>query len=141
MRQVGKEGMSCLNERGVAAVEFAILLPVLLLILFGTIEFGMAMYSREVLVNASREGARAGIVQQTPKPSAGDIQNIVTNYLSGTGINMSNVTLPIGVTNPGGSYPTYLTVTVQYRYDFFAPAILGLGASINLTAQTIMKHE
>ena len=133
--------MRRLNERGASAVEFALLLPVLMLILFGIIEFGMVMYSREVLTNASREGARAGIVQQTPKPNAGDIQNVVTNYLSGTGITMANVTLPIGVVGAGGVFPNNLTVTVQYRYDFFVPVLLNLGTSINLTAQTVMRHE
>jgi Flp pilus assembly protein TadG len=131
-----------LNERGASAVEFAILLPVLLLVLFGTIEFGMVMYSREVLTNASREGARAGIVQQTPKPTVGQIQGVVTNYLTGTGVNMANVTFPGGgVTGAGGVFPNNLTVTVQYRYDFFVPAILMLGTSINLSAQTVMRHE
>jgi len=62
--------MRRLNERGAVAAEFALLLPVILLILFGTIEFGMIMYSREVITNASREGARAGIVQVSPKPTA-----------------------------------------------------------------------
>jgi Flp pilus assembly protein TadG len=140
MSQVHK-AISFLNERGASAVEFALVLPVLMLILFGTIEFGMVMYSREVLTNASREGARAGIVQQIPKPSAGAIQNVVTNYLAGTGITMANVTLPIGVAGAGGVFPNDLTVTVQYRYDFFVPAILGLGTSINLSAQTVMRHE
>ena len=55
--------MTRLNERGASAVEFALLLPVLMLILFGIIEFGMVMYSREVLTNAISEGARAGIDQ------------------------------------------------------------------------------
>jgi Flp pilus assembly protein TadG len=134
--------MTPLDERGASAVEFAILLPVLLLILFGTIEFGMVMYSREVLTNASREGARAGIVQQVPKPTVGEIQNVVTNYLTGTGITMANVTFPNGgVTGAGGVFPNNLTVAVQYRYDFFVPTILNLGTSINLTAQTVMRHE
>ena len=56
--------MSKLNERGAVAAEFALLLPVLLMILFGTMEFGMIMYGREVVTNATREGARAGIVNR-----------------------------------------------------------------------------
>ena len=58
--------MTKLNERGAVAVEFALLLPVVLLILFGTIDFGMMMYGREIVTNAAREGARAGIVQGPP---------------------------------------------------------------------------
>ena len=131
--------MTRLNERGASAVEFALLLPVLMLVLFGTIEFGMVMYSREVLTNASREGARAGIVQQIPKPTAGQIQAVVTNYLTGTGINPANVT--VNVIGAGGVFPNNLTVSTSYPYVFFAPGILGLGTSITLTTQTVMRHE
>jgi len=131
--------MTRLDERGASAVEFALVLPVLMLILFGTIEFGMVMYSREVLTNASREGARAGIVQQIPKPTTGEIQSVVTTYLSGTGINPANVT--ITVSGAGSVFPNNLTVSASYPYQFFAPGILGLGSSITLTTQTVLRHE
>jgi Flp pilus assembly protein TadG len=131
--------MTRLNDRGASAVEFAILLPVLMLVLFGTIEFGMVMYSREVLTNASREGARAGIVQQIPKPTSGEIQNIVTNYLTATGIDPANVT--VTVSGAGGVFPNDLIVSASYPYQFFAPGILGLGNSITLNTRTVMRHE
>jgi len=131
--------MKRLNERGAAAVEFAILLPVLMLILFGVIEFGMIMYSREIITNASREGARTGIVQATAKPTTGDIQTVVTNYLTGTGIDPNAVTTTIA--GAGLTAPNTLNVTVTYPYNFFVPALLGLGNSINLTGQTVMRHE
>jgi Flp pilus assembly protein TadG len=127
------------DERGAAAVEFGILLPLLMLILFGIIEFGMIMYSREVITNASREGARTGIVQATVKPTVGDIQTMVTNYLTGTGVDPNAVT--INVAGAGLTAPNTLTVTVNYPYNFFVPAILGLGNTINLTGQTVMRHE
>ena len=135
--------MSCVwwcDERGGPTVEFALLLPVLILILFGTIEFGLAFYSQEVLTNASREGARAGIVQNTPKPSVSDIQTVVNNYLTGTGINPSLVT--VTVVGAGGTFPNPLTVTVTYNYLFLVlPRFSGVPSSINLTAQTVMRHE
>ena len=54
------------SQKGAAMVEFAlILIPLLMLITFGIIEFGMFMYNQQVLTNASREGARAGIVAMT----------------------------------------------------------------------------
>lgn len=127
------------NERGAAAVEMAIILPLLMLILFGIIDFGMIMYSREVITNASREGARAGIVQSATKPGVGAIQAIVTNYLTGTGIDPNAVT--INVAGAGLTNPNILNVTVTYPYQFFAPGILGLGTAITLTGQTVMRHE
>jgi Flp pilus assembly protein TadG len=134
--------MRRLNERGAVAAEFALLLPVILLILFGTIEFGMIMYSREVITNASREGARAGIVQVSPKPTAGAITTIATTYLTGTGINPANVT--ITVTGAGGVNPATLTVAATYRYPWlipYIPTVLGLPRPLPLRGQTIMRHE
>ena len=45
-------------QRGAAAVEFAIVLPLLLVFVFGIIEFGFLLYDKAVITNASREGAR-----------------------------------------------------------------------------------
>jgi TadE-like protein len=53
----GREG-----EHGVAAVEFAILLPLLVTLLFGFIQFGIAFNNRIQATNAAREGARIAIV-------------------------------------------------------------------------------
>ena len=127
------------NERGAVATEFAILLPVLLLILFGTIEFGLIMFNREVITNASREGARAGIVQRVPKPTTGEITAVVTNYLTGSGINMGAVN--VAVAGAGGANPATLTVTVNYTYTFIVPGVFGLGNTLPLTGQTVMRHE
>jgi Flp pilus assembly protein TadG len=130
------------DERGAVAAEFALLLPVLLTILFGTIEFGMIMYSREVITNASREGARAGIVQTFPKPNGGEITSIATNYLTGTGINSADVT--ITVTGAGGASPATLTVATTYNYPWlipYVPSLLGLPSPLPLTGQTVMRHE
>lgn len=50
-----------MNKKGVSSVEFALVLPVLLLILFGIVEYGWIMTSQIVLTNAVSAGARAGI--------------------------------------------------------------------------------
>ena len=50
-------------ERGAAVVEFAIVLPFLMLLLIGIIELGLLFYNQQVLTNASREGARSGIAR------------------------------------------------------------------------------
>ena len=134
--------MRRLNERGAVAAEFALLLPVLLTILFGIIEFGMIMYGREVVTNASREGARASIVQVSPKPSSGQITTIATNYLNGTGISLADVT--ITVAGAGGASPAMLTVTATYNYPWlipYIPSVLGLPSPLPITMSTTMRHE
>jgi Flp pilus assembly protein TadG len=135
-------GMRKPNERGAAATEFALLLPVFLMILFGIIEFGMIMYGREVVTNAAREGARAGIVQGPPKRTSGEITTIANNYLTGTGINQADVTFtPTGV---GLASPSTLTVTAVYNYNFlipYIPNVLGVPNPLVITTQAVMRHE
>ena len=48
-------------------MEFAIIAPLLFIILFGIIEFGILIYNKAMITNASREGARAGIVFSDPR--------------------------------------------------------------------------
>jgi Flp pilus assembly protein TadG len=134
--------MRRLNERGVAAAEFALLLPVLLTILFGIIEFGMIMYGREVVTNATREGARAGIVQGPPKRTEAEIINIATTYLTGTGVNPADVTFT--VTGEGLANPNTLTVSTTYLYRFlipYIPTVVGIPNPLTITTQTVMRHE
>ena len=78
------------NDHGGAMVEFAIVLPLLLIFVFGIIEFSLLFYNKAVLTNASREGARAAIrlfhdSTTTPPtdyfPTDDMIETVVTNYL------------------------------------------------------------
>lgn len=135
-------GMKQLNERGVVAAEFALLLPVFLMILFGIIEFGMMMYGREIVTNAAREGARAGIVQGPPKRTGGEITSIANNYLTGTGVNQADVTFtPAG---EGLASPNTLTVTAVYNYNFlipYIPTVVGIPNPLVITTQVVMRHE
>jgi Flp pilus assembly protein TadG len=130
------------NDQGVVAAEFALLLPVLLLLLFGTMEFGMVMYGREVVTNATREGARAGIIQRIPTLSAGEITTVANNYLVGTGIRTADVTF--SVPSLGGPTGNPVTVTATYRYPWlipYIPTLLGLPRPLPIPITTTMRHE
>ena len=59
------------NERGAVAVEFAVMLPVIALILFGTIQFGIALSRTEIFENAAREGARYAATHCRPQSVTG----------------------------------------------------------------------
>jgi len=134
--------MRKLNQRGAVAAEFALLLPVLLMILFGIIEFGMMMYGREIVTNAAREGARAGIVQGPPKRTKTEILNISDTYLTSTGINTADV--DFDTIGEGLSNPNTLTVTAQYRYWFlipYIPAVTGISNPLVINTQAVMRHE
>ena len=67
------------NQKGAALLEFAIILPFLLVLVFGMIEFGLIAYNKQVITNASREGARWAIVQPSAAPwrSASSVAGVV----------------------------------------------------------------
>ncbi|MDL1980012.1 MAG: pilus assembly protein [Deltaproteobacteria bacterium] len=129
------------NNRGVAAVELAICLPILILLVCGSIEFGILFYNEQVITNASREGARAGIVEGTVND---DIEDIIENYCNGKLINLMNgsseleaVTISKEGVDPN---PIDLTVRVSYKYNFLLAGILGF-TDKTLSAQTVMRME
>ena len=129
---------------GVAAVEFAIVLPLLILLVFGVIEFSVALYDKAMITNASREGARTGILFSDPRISDAEIINVVNNYCGNHLITFGG---PTGVTttiqrvgdNPGDS----LTVRVAYQYSFLIlpTFVTNLTGGINLVAETVMRME
>jgi Flp pilus assembly protein TadG len=137
------------GEKGVSAVEFAIVLPLLVLLVFGTIEFGVLLYDQAVITNASREGARAGIVFSDPRMSDGMIAGTVSDYCSDhliTFDDSSGITTTVAPAWPGratSSSGELLRVTVQYHYDFLVvPAFIAdLTGGIDLTAETAMRME
>ncbi len=137
------------DERGSSIVEMAIVLPLLLMLVFGIVEFGVMFYDRQVITNASREGARAGIVQALTRPTPGDITTIVQTYCAGRLFNLGGTpNLTISVTtngNPNGcvNFADDLRVSVTFPYDFliFSRLMSAFGGTINLTADTIMKCE
>lgn len=122
------------NNRGAALVEFAIVLPLLLLLLVGMIEFGLLFYNKQVLTNASREGARAGIAR------GGNIPEIVDEYCRDRLISFSSINdMTTSVVGAGGAFNDDLMVTVKCNYDFLLPSLLGFGTRIQLSTVTVMK--
>jgi Flp pilus assembly protein TadG len=130
------------NEAGAAAVEFALVLIPLLLLVFGIIEFGLILYDKQIITYASGVGARLGTVY--PAPNAAAIQANVRNYLTGAGLNAGTAT--INVTGDQGPSGTNLTVQVVYTYTFIVlPNIMSLvgtslGPNLTLTAQTVVQN-
>ena len=131
-------------ERGAALVELAMVLPFLLLILVGIIEFGLLFYNQQVLTNASREGARAGI-SHLP---AYNIAIIVENYSHdrlltfGAGPNVDPDNVDVDPPDPvTADFAEELTVSIIYDYTFLVPELLGFGTSMQLNAETVMNME
>ena len=133
------------NQRGLAAVEFALILLPLVLLVFGTIEFSTLLYDKAVITNASREGARAGILfVNDGGVGAGDIASVVSTYCGNNLISLgANSGVTTTVTEQGAPPNRTRTVTVQYRYNFLV--LPGFMASLTdgliLEAVTVMRME
>jgi hypothetical protein len=162
-----KRGMR--GEHGSVAVEFAIILPVLLLLVFGIIDFGHAYYMRHIMSDASREGARygtryktvAGNTTQRLLPTA--LSPSISNYIlrppadndgtNGFGLNSLLPADANAAVAPSGAASTEidgsllagedLTITVTATKTWFVLGRLipGFGNSTTLTVSTTMKCE
>jgi Flp pilus assembly protein TadG len=117
------------GQRGLAAVEFGLIMPVVIVILYAIFEFGMAFWRKEVLVAAVREGARKGIVATNPKKTKTEIETAVKTYLTGVGFTDSGRTAT--ATGAGGASGTNLTVTATYPTSFLILSRLPLGSGVD----------
>src|ERR1043165_1832558 len=89
------------QRRGVAVVEFAIVAPVFFLMVIGFIEFGRALMVQQVLINASRVGARQA---STTGATTTAVQTAVQSYTTGVAVPGVTVTVsPDPASAPAGS--------------------------------------
>jgi Flp pilus assembly protein TadG len=137
------------SQKGATMVEFALILIPLLIITFGIIEFGMYIYNKQIITNASREGARAGIVASLPRLSDAEIDSVVKNYCLNNLVTFGAQNIPptTTATHPAQEFGDPLTVQVNYTYSFFVipniiPGIKTLLTQISsMHATTVMKYE
>ena len=148
MAQVGRVLGRWRSEEGAQLVEFALVLPLLLLLMLGIAEFGFMFQRYEVVTNAAREGARLAVL---PGYGNTDVQARVAAYLSSgrvptTGTNpavlVENVSIPVA----GGRPPIgakRVTVTYTYTYQFLnaLAAFFGSRAALPITAVAEMRTE
>jgi Flp pilus assembly protein TadG len=81
-----------LNRRGAAAVEFALVAPLLFMLVLGIIEIGRGLMMTNMLTNAARVGCRTGIL---PDKSSSDVQAAVTNYLNALGVTTESISVEV----------------------------------------------
>jgi Flp pilus assembly protein TadG len=137
--------MSLKDEDGGSAVEFALVSPLLFLILFGVVEFGILLYNQAVITNASREGARYGIVSSSERHTSAEIAEEVALF-SNKLIDLSGATPVVSVTvdppdTAGAVFGQDLTVRVQWQHTFLIIPRLSALNNLMISAETVMKYE
>jgi Flp pilus assembly protein TadG len=136
------------SQKGAAAVEFAIVLPILLILLAGIIEFGFLLYNQQVLTTAAREGSRA-LANPANTQSA---ESIVIAYCSerlitfGSNDDPSTDIVEVDIVVDGNIVAKDITVNVTYEYGFLIPGIFSLygldfGTSYELSANATMRKR
>jgi Flp pilus assembly protein TadG len=106
------------KREGAAALEFALVLPLLVILLFGIIDFGYLMFIVSTMNNAAREGARRGAVDAgTPTQIQDNARLAAQRYLDaaglGTGCRSNCPSAPVAnYVAPVGPTPGNITVTV-----------------------------
>lgn len=83
-RTAGKAKRGFRGENGQSMVELAVTLPLLLLLVFGIIDFGWLFYNKMGVENASREGARYAIVNSGKGTLVTDVTTLARDYCMGT---------------------------------------------------------
>jgi len=131
------------NQKGATAVEFAIVLSLLITLIFGIIEFSLFIFNRQVITNAAREGARAGIIARPVRLSNDQINAVVLNYGAQHLITFGDDVLTADdVVIPARclQFQCDLEVQVDYVYEFLFLSNIGIGP-LNLRATSVMKME
>ena len=133
------------EARGAVLIEFALSLPLLLLLIVGIFDFGFLFQQYAVLTNAAREGARMAVL--TGYLDA-DVQDRVTKYLVAGGVTGTPTTTVVSSTiTPGGGAPfttKKVTVTLNHTFTFLGPIATLFGGTfgtVTLTAASEMRVE
>lgn len=151
------ESVRARGAEGQSLVEFVLVLPVLLVLVFGIIEFANAWRTSQIVTNAAREGARMAVLPDDPTP--GEIETRVDTYLTNSGLDDSKATVTVECdTNNDGTFTSgscgesgqaeRINVKYDFTFSFLGPMINFMSGSggdrfgtIELDATTIMRNE
>ena len=135
------------SERGAELVEMAIVLPLLLLVMMGIVDFAFMFQRFLVLTNAAVEGARVGTLPGYSLDT--DVPLRVQDYATGGGVpgTVSTEAVPTTVPAPGGgTWPAVqVTVSQDYTLDYIGPIAAIFGGSdartVTLRARSTMRRQ
>jgi Flp pilus assembly protein TadG len=130
------------DERGAAAVEFALVLPLLVLLLFGIIEFSRVWNLKQTLTDAAREGTRIAVISErmelTQTQLEDSVRRTVMRIAALAALDPAQLDI---VPTVGGSPGTTAQVALTYPYDpLFGAWFPGL-QSLQLSTTFVMRNE
>lgn len=143
------------GQRGAAAVEFALIMPLLLILVFGIISYGYMLSFRQAISQGAAEGARAAAVAQDPADQTTDAIAALNEALDSYGVSCSGATGPLTrngstvgtcgvVVGPCDNDATVDCAEVSVNYDYDANPLLpvplvGIALPDNLTYTAVAR--
>lgn len=133
------------SERGAAAVEFALIAPVLIVMIFGMVDMGMAINAQAIVGNAAREGARAASFNGANVTATTNVVTSASSSLIGTAPTVSITCQAVGTTTTiacsSAAAGDSVLVAVSYTYKWLTPGVLGLPGQSTIFATSQMRIE
>ena len=125
-------------------LETVIVLPLLLLLLFALVEFGI-MFGRYLMVNnAAREGARNAIVYRQDCNVAqveSDVIGTVQSYTNALGVSIPAGDVSVAGQCTGGGAASTVGVNLPFTFEVLPGIATGIGPVINLQGTSVMRNE
>jgi Flp pilus assembly protein TadG len=131
------------HQRGQSLVEFALVLPLFLLILAAIVDFGMGLATTITISNAAREGARLGVVNPSPTAIEARVRSVAAG-VDATRLNVSTACLtPSGSSWApcSGTWAQGDSMIVRVDYDYHVIWPLAFGTVIPLSSSVEMRVE
>ncbi len=133
------------KQLGTAAIELALVLPLLLLVLDGVIEFSLLMYDKVLITHAAREAVRAGVVLSIPKITSEEIALVAQSYCANSLLSMGPGQTPIvsvlQSADPAFQTPLQVTVSFTYRSLLLNSVLSALSTSIAMSSTATGLNE
>jgi Flp pilus assembly protein TadG len=133
------------DVRGLAIVEFALVMPLLLLLVLGVIEFGRLWNVRHVLTDAAREGTRVAVVNNNRMPASvlqDSVRRTVRRRMATAALATDTARLKIGFTGVGAQQPgTPATVDVRFNHNLLAGEFVLGRKTLTLRSTFVMRNE
>ena len=121
-------------------VEMTLLMPILAVMLFAIIGFGIAFQRWQVVTNAAREGARAAAVRVVNCSDA-EVRTVVETYVSAAGLAPDDVLIDIPNTCVSRGTPIQVSVRHDFRFPVLSGLVPALADGVPLRGVSVMRKE
>jgi Flp pilus assembly protein TadG len=127
-----------------AMVEFVIILPILLMLVFAIVEFGVLFGRWQTLSNAAREGARTAVVFRTNCDATAveaEVRQRVKDYASPLGITLADGDIDVSGVCGASNTSSTVSVTLPYTFRVLPGFASSVSPTIDLVGNSVMRNE